>query len=84
MTPLSYAEIDLVRRGITPCIDVMQDDKYSRNILIGLYHGSIDWDVPEGTTVVIHYSKADGTGGTYDKLPDGSKAYATDCDLLKP
>lgn len=32
------------------------------------------WIIPDGTTAVIHYAKGDGTGGEYDKLPDGTEA----------
>lgn len=76
MTIFPFAAIDLQRHGVTPCIDVMQDDKYSRTILFGLSTGGILLELPDGITAVIHYSKPDGTGGVYDKLPNGEKAYA--------
>ena len=67
---------DLNRCGVTPCIDVMQDDKYSRNVIFLLYQDNTAFTQLVGASAVIHYSKADGTGGTYNEMPNGEKAYS--------
>ena len=66
--------LDLVKWGLPPCIDVMQDDKYSRNLEISLYANGRPFAPEDACTVLVRYKKADGIGGVYDTLPDGTKA----------
>ena len=75
--------LEITRRGVTPCIDVMQDDKYCRDLLILLYWDGFQISPDEGLTARIMYSKPDGTGGTYDKLPDGRAAYAIESPAIR-
>ena len=69
-----FASINLAVRGVPPHVDVMQGDKYSRDILVALTEAGIDREIPEGATAIVYFAKPDGTGGSYDKLPDGSSA----------
>lgn len=72
-------KMDLSEGGETPRINIVQNDKYTRNIEISLFSNGTKWPVPEGITGVVHYLKPDGTGGSYDALPDGTTAcIATD------
>lgn len=66
--------IDLQRPGIETQIYAMQDDKYCRSLKILLFAAGVPWIIPEGTSVLVRYRKPDGTGGTYDTLPDGNIA----------
>ena len=66
--------IDMTYSGVTQRIDVMQEDKYTRNIEVPLYVNNLPWDIPSGATAVIRYQKPDGTGGDYNAMPDGSPA----------
>ena len=66
--------IDLARWGIPPHIDVMQDDRYSRNLEIALYANGIPFCPGDTCSVLVRYKKADRTGGAYDTLPDGTVA----------
>lgn len=54
--------MDLIRRGITPRIDIVQDDKYSRNLNIRLYENGVAFLPPDGCHALIRYSKPDRTG----------------------
>ncbi len=74
--------LDLKRPSWVAPIDVVQDDKYSRKIELTLTCGGEAWDIPGGTTPVILYSKADGTGGSYDTMPDGSVAWTIADNVL--
>lgn len=74
--------MDLSRRGPTQVISAVQDDRYSRNIAMALTCGSVAWEPPEGTTVQVRYRKPDGTGGSYDTLPDGTPAWTIDGSTL--
>ena len=68
--------MDLVRRDVTPKIDVVQDDKYSRDLEVALMENGVPVDVPQSSKVMILFEKADGKGGAYDTMPDGAKAWS--------
>ena len=67
-------KMDLCRRRIVPPVTVVQDDKYSRNLELTMTCGDAPWSPPAGTDVAVSYRKADGTGGKYNALPDGTIA----------
>ena len=67
--------MDLIRRGITPRIDIVQDDRYSRNLNIRLYENGVAFLPPDGCHALIRYSKPDRTGGAYDAMPDGTETW---------
>lgn len=55
-------------------IDAVQGDT-ARVLELSLYAGAEPWAVPAGAGIQIRFKKPDGTGGSYDTLPDGSCAY---------
>lgn len=67
-------KMDFLLRGIPPQVEMMQDDQYSRNLAIAMYAGGVAWKPETDVGVQVHYVKADGTGGTYDTLPDDRAA----------
>lgn len=75
-------KMDLTNRGITPVVDVMQDDQYSRNLEIGLYTGHEEFTLPEDCTVLVRYKKSDGRGGLYDTMPDGTCAWSVSGNVV--
>lgn len=68
--------MDLTRRDKIPCIDVMQDDKYSRDLEIRLKTNGVPYQLPEDCSVLIRFRKADRRYGLYDTMPDGTKAWS--------
>lgn len=72
----SKIQMDLNRYAAAPMIHAVQDDRYSRNVELALFSDGNAWVIPEPATVLIRYSKPDGTGGEYDSLPDHSCAYS--------
>lgn len=74
--------MDLTNKQNMSRIDVVQDDKYSRDIEFTLTENGVAWQIPDGTTAVVRYKKPDGTGGNYDALPDGSTAYQINGNVL--
>lgn len=66
--------VDLTRPGLPIDLRIVQGDARTHLITYTLYEGSMRWIIPDGTTAIIHYAKGDGTGGEYDKLPDGTEA----------
>lgn len=67
-------EMDMQRRPPRPAVNVVQDDKYSRNLEFTLTSGGASWEPPSNAAVFVSYRKPDGTGGEYNALPDGSVA----------
>lgn len=62
------------RTARMPEIYAKQGDACTRKVQISLSNGGISWS-PGKSDVAIRFCKSDGTGGIYDKLPDGTKAY---------
>lgn len=59
-----------------PVIHLVQGDYCTRTIELTLLSGDDPWYLPDNAIVALRYSKADGTTGSYDSLPNGEKAYA--------
>lgn len=74
--------MDLTHKQNTSRVDIVQDDKYSRDIEFTLTSNGVAWQIPDGTTAIVRYKKPDGTGGNYDTLPDGSTAYQINGNVL--
>lgn len=70
-------ETDLARRRVIPVVNAVQNDKYSRDIRFLLYNNGDAWE-PEGASAIVRYCRADGSGGSYDLMPDGTAA----CEIL--
>lgn len=66
--------MDLDRYSV-PGFDAVCGDRNTRELEIALFAGGTEWVIPEGTAVSVRYRKPDGTGGSYDLLPDGSSAW---------
>ena len=67
--------IELSRMNVVPVLQMVQSDQYSRDIAFSLTFENSPWTIPSGTTAIVRYRKRDGTGGSYDTMPDGDKAY---------
>jgi len=74
--------IDLKTHNQTKPIFAVQDDRYSHNLELTLLSGGEPWEIPENSSVVIRYSKPDGTGGMYDTLPDETAAWSASGNIL--
>lgn len=74
--------MDLARAGVSPRVDVSQDDRYTRNLEIRLQANGAPFYPPKGCSLLIRYEKPDKTGGSYDTLPDGSAAWSVSENLL--
>lgn len=73
---------DLVNQTRYPVVTVPQNDGDCRIMEIALYAGEETWQIPEGVNVRLYYARADGTGGSYDSLEDGSLAWKADGNIL--
>ena len=74
--------VDLEGKGPLPWIEVNQWDACSREVRALLCAGKIPWEVPEDGSVVVYARKPDGTCCAYDTLPDGTKAWRLEGNLL--
>ena len=68
--------MDLIRAEKTPTVRLVCDDKLSRAVQLNLFADGEAVALPAGCTALVRYGKPDGTGGSYDTLPDGSKAWS--------
>lgn len=74
--------MDLLQCGYVPVVEAVQNDRYCRALALTLVCGGESWAVPVDAAVVIRYRKADGKGGEYDTLPDGSAAWQAEGNVL--
>ncbi len=74
--------MNLWQRGLPKRIEVIQNDCYTRAVEFCLFSGEELWLIPEGVTAVVSFRKEDGTGGEYDTLPDGSRAWEVEGNRL--
>ena len=68
--------MDLIRTEKTPTVRLVCDDKLSRAVQLNLFADGEAIELPASCTALVRYGKPDGTGGSYDTLPDGSKAWS--------
>lgn len=73
----SKINMELQQRQWQPAIDVVQNDRYMRNLELSLTSGGEAWSIPEEASVVIRYLRSDGIGGEYDTLSDGTQAWSS-------
>jgi len=75
MKLISKVSMDLMIPGYPPVISGVQDDRYTRQLELSLTADREIWTIPTGVSVLIYFSRTDGSGGKYDALPDGSQAW---------
>lgn len=75
--------MDLQNPGVMPIVHGVQDDRNSRELEITLTAAGRCWPIPEDAAVLIRFRKADGKGGEYDTLPDGTPAWQAEHNVLR-
>lgn len=75
-------KMDLQQCGNTQPIDVVQGEVWSRHLDILLFNGREPFPIPDNAAVLIQFRKADGKGGAYDTLPDGTPAWSCRKNIL--
>ena len=71
---LSYQEQPII-------MDVMQGDS-GRTLTIHLVERETPWVLPNDAEIILRYCCADGTGGMYDTLANGTPAYYVEGNAL--
>ena len=66
---------DLLIKDPAQEVYAVQGDCYTREVILRLHANKIPWTPTKPVSVAIRYRKPDGTGGTYDTLPNGEKAW---------
>lgn len=68
-------QLDMQNITAQRALYVKQGDKLTRRIQTELYSGGEVWNIPtDCKSIAIRYSKPDGRGGKYDRLPSGVNA----------
>ncbi len=70
-------QVELTDKQERPSIDAVQGDG-AKAVKISLLAQGEAWPIPAGAAALIRYRKLDGTGGSYDTMPDGAAAYSID------
>lgn len=73
MKSTTYVNLDLQRPNFQT-VYAVQNDLASRWITATIRDGTALWEPPAGVDMMIRYRRADGVGGWYDVLEDGSPA----------
>lgn len=73
--------LDLAHRSRIATVDATRGDT-ARALEISLMNGIHPWEIPYGAAVVLSYRCADGSGGTYDTLADGTSAFSVEGNTL--
>lgn len=81
MTITHKLTMDMAKKEAPAILDVVQGDS-ARAFQMALLENGAPWEIPENISVVVRYAKSDGTGGTYDTLPDGTTAWSVDGNKL--
>ena len=68
-------KMEMSSRRVAPRVEAVQDDRYSRDLALELYEGGRPWQPGSGVMAAVTYAKPDGTGGSYNALPDGTPAW---------
>lgn len=82
MTVTHSITMDLVKPLVRPLVTAVQGEGCSRVLRITLLAGGTPFAVPKSAGAVVRYRKRDGTGGIYDTLPDGSRAWWAEENVL--
>ncbi len=71
----NHLEMDLSQNPLPKVLEAVQGDS-ARAVRLSLKNNGEPWEIPQGATALLRYRNADGTGGVFDTLPDGSPACA--------
>ncbi|MBR4971921.1 MAG: hypothetical protein IKY59_03015 [Oscillospiraceae bacterium] len=77
-----HIDLAFAPSGLALPIKVMQGDVHSRSISFALTSNGEAWTVPEDIQVCIGYQRADETLGIYDAMPDGTRAWSADGNVI--
>ena len=68
-------KMDLQVRATPPRLAMVQNDIGSRTVEIRMLSAGAAWIPEKMDNVFLRFRKSDGTGGSYDTLPDGTRAW---------
>ena len=74
--------LDFNEKSSAPVVDVVQGDS-ARCLELALTRENAPWAMPANAAVLVRYVKPDGTGGVYDTLPDGEKAWSVHENVVR-
>lgn len=74
--------IDLLNPGPKKVLYTVQGDEYSRGVDFAVYKNNVPYDELDSFSASFSFSKEDGTGGSYDQMPDGSVAYSISENII--
>ena len=74
---ISKFSIDFSNPSQTPVVHAVQGECNTRKVEIELFSDGTPWQIPADVSLFVRYGRVNLTGGYYDTLPDGSRAWHT-------
>lgn len=74
--------MDLAKPAEMPRVDTVHKDQYTRKLELSLLENGKPWQIPEDVNILISFIRSDGTGGSYDTLPTGNRAWSAEGNVL--
>lgn len=65
--------LNMIPDKVPVIVKVSQYDQYSRTIIFDLYDGSIEYEIPSGSTITVRGTKPDKTGFEYPCTFEGNR-----------
>lgn len=82
MMIIRKANMDFLTGGHPVLVNAVENDRYVRGLELTLTDGGVPWTVPEDARILVSYSRADGSSGCYDTLPNGETAWTAEENVL--
>lgn len=74
--------MDMTRNGILHSVPITQNDQYSQKLEISMLENGIPCVLETDCKVVVSFKRTDGSGGSYDTLPNGAKAWSIQANIV--
>lgn len=75
-------DMDLLQQNALPRLSVAQGDANTREVQLSMFLGGVAWPVPADAQVLVRYERNDGSGGSYEDLPDGASAVSVEGNVI--
>lgn len=82
MMIIRKANMDFLTGGHPVLVNAVENDRYVRALELTLTDGGVPWSVPEDARILVSYSRADGSCGCYNTLPNGETAWTAEGNVL--
>lgn len=72
---ISKFSVDFSKPSQAPVVYAVQGECNARSVEMELFSDGTPWQIPTGASLAVRYGRVNLTGGYYDTLPDGIRAW---------